>query len=171
METGGVLLGWRASTSEIVITDLVGPGPRAEHHCVWFRPDADWQQEQIDACYAQSGRTVTYLGGWHTHPNGSPVLSGKDLRTLRRISRHGDARIPQPVMAVVAGGPEWRLGVRQPRRPEDGAPSRSPSPRTDRHAQRRFWPSCVPRTSPSQTAPAGPNASTAAGRARLTRGR
>lgn len=117
METGGVLLGWRASTSEVVITDLVGPGPRAEHHRVWFRPDADWQQEQIDARYAQSGRTVTYLGDWHTHPNGNPVLSRKDLRTLRRISRHADARIPQPVMAVVAGGPEWRLGVRQPRRP------------------------------------------------------
>ncbi len=117
METGGVLLGWRASTTEVIITDLVGPGPGAEHHRVWFRPDADWQQEQIDARYAHSGRTVTYLGDWHTHPNGSPVLSRKDLRTLRRISRHADARIPQPVMAVVAGGPEWRLAVRQPRRP------------------------------------------------------
>jgi integrative and conjugative element protein (TIGR02256 family) len=117
LETGGVLLGWRASTTEVVITNLVGPGPGAEHHRVWFRPDADWQQGQIDARYAQSGRTVTYLGDWHTHPSGSPVLSRKDLRTLRRISRHADARIGQPVMAVVAGGPEWRLAVRQLRRP------------------------------------------------------
>jgi integrative and conjugative element protein (TIGR02256 family) len=118
LETGGVLLGWRASTAEVVVTDVVGPGPAAEHHGIWFRPDADWQQEQIDARYSQSGRTVTYLGDWHTHPNGGAALSRKDLRTLRRIARHTAARTPQPVMAVLAGGPEWRLVVRQPRRPQ-----------------------------------------------------
>jgi integrative and conjugative element protein (TIGR02256 family) len=121
LETGGVLLGWRASTTEVVVTHLVGPGSGAVHHRVWFRPDAEWQQEQIDACYVQSGRTVTYLGDWHTHPNGSPVLSRKDLRTLRRISRHADARIARPVMAVFAGGcPEWRLAVGPPPPPGGG---------------------------------------------------
>lgn len=61
---------------------------------------------------------MTYLGDWHTHPNGSPALSRKDLRTLRRIARHPAARISQPVMAVLAGGPAaWHLAVRQPRRP------------------------------------------------------
>lgn len=117
LETGGVLLGWRTSATRVVVADLIGPGPGAQHHKVWFRPDADWQQDQIAARYAQSGRTVTYLGDWHTHPDGTPALSRKDLRTLRRIARHADARVPQPVMAVLAGGPEWRLAVRQPRRP------------------------------------------------------
>jgi integrative and conjugative element protein (TIGR02256 family) len=117
LETGGVLLGWRHSPTETVVTGLVGPGPDAEHHPTWFRPDTNWQQAQIDKAYADSGRTVAYLGDWHTHPDGTAALSPKDRRTLRRIARHTDARIPQPIMAVLAGGPEWRLTVRQLTRP------------------------------------------------------
>lgn len=116
-ETGGILLGWRTSRTEVVVTHLVGPGPLAERTATSFKPDADWQQDRIDEVYEASGRTVAYLGDWHTHPKGTPVLSRTDLRTLRRIARHGDARMPQPVMAVLAGGPEWRIAVRQPVRP------------------------------------------------------
>jgi integrative and conjugative element protein (TIGR02256 family) len=113
-ETGGVLLGWRANSREVVVVEVVGPGPNADHRARSFRPDAAWQQEQINDTYASSGRRITYLGDWHTHPAGSPSLSPRDIRTLRRIARHNDARAPQPVMAVLGGGdPEWHMHVSQ----------------------------------------------------------
>lgn len=114
LETGGVLLGWRADRRQVVVAEVVGPGPDAEHRPRSFRPDAAWQQHRINEIYGNSGRCITYLGDWHTHPNGSVSLSPRDTTTLRRIARHPEARAPRPVMAVLGGGaPEWHLGVRQ----------------------------------------------------------
>jgi integrative and conjugative element protein (TIGR02256 family) len=114
LETGGVLLGWRSGKHQVVIVQIVGPGPAAEHHPRSFRPDAAWQQERISEVYRDSDRRITYLGDWHTHPNGISALSLRDVSTLRRIARHADARAPRPVMAVLGGGDtEWRLTVRQ----------------------------------------------------------
>ncbi len=114
LETGGVLLGWRTGPRLAVVSHVVGPGPGAEHHERSFRPDAAWQQKQINEIYENSGRRVTYLGDWHTHPKGSPSLSRRDANTLRRIARYGDARAPKPIMAVLGGGdPDWLLGARQ----------------------------------------------------------
>ncbi len=112
-ETGGALLGWRAGPRQIVIRSLSGPGPKAEHAPRRFRPDASWQQERIDEAYQLSGRTVAYLGDWHTHPCGSPILSQQDISTLRRIARSKQARAPRAVMAVLGGGPDWTISVRQ----------------------------------------------------------
>ncbi len=98
--------------------ELIGPGPAAQHAPLSFRPDAPWQQERIDEAYGRSGRTVTYLGDWHTHPSGTPTLSPRDMSTLRRIARAADARARRPVMAVFGGGdPQWTLSVRQLNRP------------------------------------------------------
>lgn len=114
LETGGVLLGWRASAQEVVVTHVVGPGPAAEHRPTSMRPDAAWQQERITDIYSRSGRRTSYLGDWHTHPDGAPSLSPRDISTLRRIARHRDARASQPVMVVLAGGSEdWELGPYQ----------------------------------------------------------
>jgi integrative and conjugative element protein (TIGR02256 family) len=112
-ETGGALLGWRAGPRQIVVSSLTGPGPKAEHAPRTFRPDARWQQEMIDEAYRRSGRTVTYLGDWHTHPSGSPTLSPRDISTLRRIARAKEARAPRAVMAVLGGGPDWTISIRQ----------------------------------------------------------
>lgn len=117
LETGGMLLGWRANTDEVVVTTVIGPGPNAEHNPTSFRPDAVWQQEQIGEVYRRSERRVTYLGDWHTHPDGSPSLSPRDIKTQRRIARHLEARAPAPVMVVLAGGrAEWHIGLYQLRR-------------------------------------------------------
>src|SRR3546814_7384631 len=59
---------------------------------------------------ARSGRRETYLGDWHTHPDGTDVLSRADKATLRRIARTPDARAPRPVMLIANGEPEqWRI--------------------------------------------------------------
>ena len=109
VETGGILMGYRAKDSnEPVITDLVGPGPKAKHERENFSPDYDFQCSEVARIYEASGRIITYLGDWHTHPNGSGAMSGKDRRTLYSIAGDSSLRAPVPLMLILASGdPEW----------------------------------------------------------------
>lgn len=104
-ETGGVLMGYSGpgmdGADNVVITHIVGPGPRAEHERTSFVPDYDWQNCEIAGIYEKSGRRASYLGDWHTHPRAAPIPSERDLSTLRRIALHKEARCPQPLMAIV----------------------------------------------------------------------
>jgi integrative and conjugative element protein (TIGR02256 family) len=109
LETGGVLVGyWSEDGREVVITAVSGPGPKAIHSKSDFTPDYLYQDQFVASAYARSGRRHTYLGDWHTHPDGGTKLSGLDKRTLRRISRAQDARAAAPIMVIVANdGASW----------------------------------------------------------------
>jgi len=109
-ETGGVLLGYDAGNG-LVVTAITGPGPKAVHERHAFVPDYDYQDAEIEIIYGKSQRRHTYLGDWHTHPDGGSALSSKDKRTLLRIARHRPARTLAPVMAILASGEPWRLTV------------------------------------------------------------
>jgi integrative and conjugative element protein (TIGR02256 family) len=113
-ETGGLLLGYRHTPTEVVITDAIGPGPLAVHRRTGFDPDTYWQSAELARRYDAADRRIRYLGDWHTHPGGTTTLSRTDRRTLRAIARHLDAQCPHPVMAVLAGGDPWTMCVRQP---------------------------------------------------------
>lgn len=121
LETGGLLLGWSPHPGAVVISQVIGPGPQADHHATSFMPDAPWQEEQLATAYEQAGRRLNYLGDWHTHPRGTVRLSGTDRATLRRIAGHPGSRAPYPVMALLAGGPLWHVAVRQQFRRRGGA--------------------------------------------------
>lgn len=116
-ETGGLLLGYWGG-DEVVITTVTGPGPAARRGRTWFEPDSAWQADQLAQVYRESGRTVTYLGDWHTHPGGAAVPSRRDRKTLRRIRSAPEARAPRPLMGIVvpSGGPQpalWCLSRRR----------------------------------------------------------
>lgn len=83
------------------------PVPAAEHGATAFRPDDAWQDDQVAQVYECSGRLVTHLGDWHTHPGGSVSPSRVDLSTLSRIAENPAARAPVPLMFIVAGGDPW----------------------------------------------------------------
>lgn len=127
-ETGGVLMGYWARSpvlplaaragateragddggmGEIVVVAQIGPGPAAAHSRCAFTPDHEYQDREIASLYDASGRRWSYLGDWHTHPEGSARLSARDERTLRRIADEPQARAPNPVMLVLAGGAPW----------------------------------------------------------------
>jgi integrative and conjugative element protein (TIGR02256 family) len=107
-ETGGVLLGyWAQKGGEPVITNAIGPGPRAVHECRRFVPDQDYHLEQIGGLYEASGRRLRYLGDWHTHPGGTASPSKSDLATLSLIASTKNARLPTPLMLILAPGPNW----------------------------------------------------------------
>lgn len=103
-ETGGMLIGYQADDTSVVVTNVIGPGPKAKHARLWFRPDHDYQQNRLDEVFRNSNGGKTYLGDWHTHPNGISALSRKDRRVLRRIAETPEAQTPNPIMLVLAIG-------------------------------------------------------------------
>lgn len=100
LETGGVLVGWRDVNHAYVVEVAIGPGPLASHEAGNFRPDSRWQVEQLTRLYGESGRTLVYLGDWHTHPSSRPSMSRLDRKTLRSIARFKPARLLHPVMLI-----------------------------------------------------------------------
>lgn len=113
-ETGGALLG-RRDGELAVIEDVLGPGPNANHGFSHFEPDAKWQLEQGKRVYAASGRTVAYVGDWHTHPHGRPEPSRQDRKTAKMIATTQSFRAPRPLYAIASKRwhqlrrPSWRL--------------------------------------------------------------
>lgn len=111
-ETGGVLIGYEAENSDIVVTAISGPGPRAQHRRFRFSPDPDYQQTFIEDRFRRTNGGETYLGDWHTHPGGGCQLSFLDRRTLARIAQTPSSGTARPIMAILAGDPQsWRLFV------------------------------------------------------------
>jgi integrative and conjugative element protein (TIGR02256 family) len=101
-ETGGVILGYRTSDSEFVITDVIGPGASAIHKYAAFEPDQTFHEHEIARIYKESNYCIIYLGDWHTHPNSYPYLSNQDKSTIKKIALYKGARIANPLMLIAA---------------------------------------------------------------------
>ncbi len=120
LETGGVLLGFRdgGAGRDLVATELVGAGPNSKRDRCRFSPDGPWQRARIAERYEASGRTLAYLGDWHSHPTGNGP-SDLDRSTALRIATTEAARCPRPVFVIatrVAAGWElraYRFAVRR----------------------------------------------------------
>jgi len=104
METGGILLGYinySPDNCDIVVTDAVGPGRNSTHGEFSFTPDSKYHDGAIARRYTSSGRIVTYLGDWHSHPGGRPSLSRRDKATLVAIAEYQPSRARNPIMLIV----------------------------------------------------------------------
>lgn len=109
-ETGGLLLGyWSEDGTGVVIESVIGPGPKAIHRRARFLPDHLYQTRLLAEAYEKSGRRTTYLGDWHSHPNGPQRLSEVDRNTLRRIARsvQQHSGSDHPAMMLLLSGPPW----------------------------------------------------------------
>ena len=111
LETGGVLLGRPTPSGEPHIVELIGPGPDARRTPTTFDPDTDWQQDQLDAAFAATPG-LSYLGDWHSHPNGVPRPSGLDQRAARAIGDDPLALQAEPLMLIVGVGADGRIDPR-----------------------------------------------------------
>lgn len=110
LETGGMLLGYRSDAGDVVATAIIGPGPKAKHRRFRFAPDHSYQQDILETHFWRTDGTETYLGDWHTHPNGAAALSWLDKRVLARIAQTSSSGNAEPTMAVLAGQEEkWEL--------------------------------------------------------------
>jgi integrative and conjugative element protein (TIGR02256 family) len=108
-EVGGILAGY-ISGDAIVVTDIVGPGPLARHRRNSFLPDHEFHKVEMQRVYKASGGVVTYLGDWHSHPNGVAKLSKMDTTTLKSIADAPEAVCPRPLMVLLAGTQnKWKI--------------------------------------------------------------
>lgn len=103
-ESGGVLMGYREG-SQLWITHLIGPGPKAVHERFSFTPDNEFHEKAIAAIFHQTKGRSTYLGDWHTHPDNKAYLSGLDKQALKNIATYPLARLSQPVMIIMGSRP------------------------------------------------------------------
>lgn len=102
LETGGMLIGYcSADDADVVVTDMVGPGPNAIHRKSSFVPDYAYHREEIRRIYDESRGMLTYLGDWHSHPDALPYLSADDKRALRNIAFFRENYIDRPIMLVL----------------------------------------------------------------------
>ncbi len=116
-ECGGMLLGWETG-GQIVVSELVPAGPNAVHARSSFIGDGEWQQGELERIYRASGRRVTFLGDWHSHPRGSRRPSGRDQDTARAVAQADGGRTPEPVTLILCRGTRgWRA---HPYRQRDG---------------------------------------------------
>jgi integrative and conjugative element protein (TIGR02256 family) len=116
LETGGILLGYlsdEGSRREAVVQQIIGPGPAALHGRSRFIPDGPWQREKLAEVFTKSRGLITYLGDWHSHPDGTGTPSRLDQTTARKISRRRRARAARPLMAIVYPGSvrDWEITV------------------------------------------------------------
>lgn len=112
LEIGGMLMGYIAENKDYVVTSIIGPGPNAKHSRHAFEPDSDFQLKILHARYMETNGRETYLGDWHTHPDGTTNLSRRDKETLASIAATPESKITSPLMAVAAGSKEdWKLDV------------------------------------------------------------
>jgi integrative and conjugative element protein (TIGR02256 family) len=118
LETGGVLLGYRAE-EDLVVSSALGPGSDAKHERYNFEPDHRWHAEEIAQRFRASEGRETYLGDWHTHPDiQSGRLSGTDRIAIRRVINSDEAQTPRPISAICYGGPDrwstsaWQCEIR-----------------------------------------------------------
>ena len=81
------------------------------HESCHFQLNLGHAPSEIARIYEASGRLYTYLGDWHSHPDGRPYLSHRDKTTIRKISKYTPARALVPLMAVVGTNPEWMMVV------------------------------------------------------------
>lgn len=114
LETGGLLIGYfSADDDHVVITEIVGPGPKAKHRKRTYKPDYTFHREELCRIFHESGGTHTYLGDWHSHPNAPAYLSFLDKRALRNIARFPDNYVDRPIMLILGGNEskestEWK---------------------------------------------------------------
>ncbi|AMK75502.1 hypothetical protein A1342_21460 [Methylomonas methanica] len=87
LETGGVLIGhinWGRRT--IYVTGLIPPPSDSEFRTDEFLLGIQGLKKQVRVIEKNTSHTLSYLGTWHSHPNGGGA-SGKDRNTLAELTR------------------------------------------------------------------------------------
>lgn len=104
LETGGMLLGYIEQRNYYVV-DLIDAGPKAIHDSDYFLSDGKYQQPLLEQKFFNSNGRITFLGDWHSHPNGDSYLSQLDMDTLKNISEDQGAQIACPISIIIGTSP------------------------------------------------------------------
>ena len=101
LETGGVLLGYATSASEVVVGWLSGAIGRPKRGLFSFAPDTRAHQEVVDKYHGASDGILTYVGEWHSHPLAALAPSHLDVATMQDVARRLQPAALPPVLILV----------------------------------------------------------------------
>ena len=108
-EAGGILIGaYRGPHIEII--DCTTPMPQDRRFWNMFDRKDPGHRDQARRQWQESGRTVTFVGEWHTHSEALPTPSVIDRNTWKRISKHHKVG---PLVVVIRGISGWWWGLVQ----------------------------------------------------------
>lgn len=113
-ETGGILLG-SIRGPHIECVEFTRAGPNDLRGAYRFTLQDRLHQRKARAAWSKSGSTVTFIGGWHTHPYGAPVPSSIDITSWMMLARDAG----YPMLFLIAAPDAWN-GFRMTPRASSG---------------------------------------------------
>ncbi len=111
IETGGILMGFRSGTGNLIITKVSGPGPSSIRRSDWFERDRDFCQQVLDKTVAELGERGQYVGEWHYHPRDTNQPSGRDLQSLTEIALQANYATDEPVLVILSPDLEFAFTI------------------------------------------------------------
>ena len=106
-EAGGILLGsYRGEHIEVVSASVPHPGDKRSRF--GFTRNREGHQQLAERAWIESGKTITYVGEWHTHPESIPKPSVLDLESWARDLPKRD------MVLLIQGIDDLFVGVHSP---------------------------------------------------------
>jgi integrative and conjugative element protein (TIGR02256 family) len=118
VETGGSLLGGFDPAAGVVwVDEATGPPPDSLLSAVHFQHGTTGVEEHLAARRTATARMTTFVGMWHTHPDGPAAPSPTDEAGMRELVLPVANAPPRAMLLIAGGQPErWRAWL------EGGAP-------------------------------------------------
>jgi integrative and conjugative element protein (TIGR02256 family) len=107
-EQGGLLLGYRKE-SALQITSYTLPQKWDYATPFLFKRNTRGHKKLAHDEWRRSGKTVDWLGEWHTHPGGTATPSITDRRSWQRLVRH----TKKPMTFLIFSDHEMYAGLQQ----------------------------------------------------------
>ncbi|MFV9485098.1 Mov34/MPN/PAD-1 family protein [Christiangramia sp. ASW11-125] len=99
-EAGGILMG-QVRDQHIYINRASLPSSfdKATRHS--FQRNKKIAQLLINYEFWNSGKTITYLGEWHTHPEPKPAPSPTDIKMISSQLKENDLQYPYVIQCII----------------------------------------------------------------------
>ncbi|TQN44072.1 integrative and conjugative element protein (TIGR02256 family) [Blastococcus colisei] len=109
IETGGMLLGQIDEAAGVVyIDDATPPTPDSLCSAVHFRHGIEGSQDLVEHYARTTGTITSFVGMWHTHPDGPAVPSRTDETGMANLVTSALGGPPRCLMLIVGGyDPAW----------------------------------------------------------------
>lgn len=81
LETGGQLFGVQTWDGTLLVTNVIGPGPDAQHNPALFLQDIPFMEREAERIFRIG--SLKQIGEWHSHHRlGLSVPSGQDSKSM-----------------------------------------------------------------------------------------
>jgi integrative and conjugative element protein (TIGR02256 family) len=106
VETGGPLVGYVSEIGSLVVTDAIGPGPKARLERYSVTIDGEYAQRFCDRMSSLSDGRIDYVGDWHKHPGVSLNPSEHDVSAMRTMATFKFSPTRHPISLIYRRWPE-----------------------------------------------------------------